>query len=256
MRVLALPDVTGNWVPVCSREEWDTVVSLLALKKSPYRGHEPKHLLTSIIFCRCGEPMRYALSGKNLKSYRCASTKTGMTHVNGPHTAIGIAQADSIVTEAVVSALLFAPSSQVPQQADTTSLGTLYARLSDLQASLGRLVDAVASGALQAADVASKRRELKEQEEAIQEQIDTISRENASAALLHDIKSTLIVDNKASFLAHAEAKDQIRDRFGALPLDQKRALIRALLDVVVMPGRTAERVSIQHKVADLNPDPQ
>lgn len=53
----------------------------------------------------------------------------------------------------------------------------------------------------------------------------------------------------------AAKQSAIRDRFDALPLEQRRTLVSSLLEVTVRKGRGPGRVGIVHKVAtSLNED--
>ena len=67
--------------------------------------------------------------------------------------------------------------------------------------------------------------------------------------MLHEAKVGLWFGPTVSIEKAAEVKAGLRTRFEALSLEQKRALVRAYVDVVVHRGRGPKRVEVTHLIA-------
>ena len=183
-------------------------------------------------------------------AYRCgvhdgAGHKTpGVRHVS-----IACEQLDQVVTEAIVSAVLMAPSGAVPD-ADSEALKALHVRLSEVRQAEGNLLDLVESEEVLRREGGHEGTKLREQAARIESKMAEIAGRNARAALTFEAHAALWSGDKAgSFTDAAKVKQTIRERFAALTLEQRRALARAMVKVVVMPGRGPQRVQIEHLVA-------
>jgi len=248
-----VPEVVGEWKTICTPEKWREVCKILNSKKQPQASREPKHLLSNIIQCECGQTLRYARNGSHRLAYRCyASLLT--PGAKGRHVAIDMAEADKRAIDAVVSGLLFSSGEDVPDP-DAARLSELHGRLQEVAAARARLVDAVDAGVLTLAEVSVQKAVRIAEAVEIEKSITTITARNAQAAMLHEAKAGLWSGGSVSIEKAAEVKADLRERFEELNLEQQRALVRAFVDVVVHRGRGPKRVEVTHLIATtLNED--
>lgn len=245
-----LSGVVGEWEAVCTPEEWRSLVAIMKQKRSPLQSREQKHLLTTLMRCVCGEPMRYGLTGNSVQSYRCHSGVKG-TGSGRTHASIREHLADDLVTKAVVSALLMGAS---VADADGDDLGRLHRALAEAREEAGRLSEVVARGVMTMSDVAAAMAARHEKIEALEGEIARISAANAQAALTWEAGRALWggTENgrqRVSLIDAAKVRQEIHERFVALPIEQRRSLVRAYVDIRVEPGRDISRVKITHLVA-------
>jgi site-specific DNA recombinase len=239
--------IKAEWETICTPEEWRDACTILNSKKQPQNNREPKWLLSGIAKCECGLPMRYARNGSNQRAYRCfakiASLKPDVQHVT-----IAQDQADHRAIEGVISALLFSGQGQTPDP-DAAALADLHDGLRKVNEARARLADAVAADVLTLQEVAVRKASLVAEATETEAAIAAITARNAQAALMHEAKAGLWSGPKVSIMEAAKVKADLRKRFEGLSLEQKRGLIRGLVDVVVHRGRGSERVEVTHLVA-------
>lgn len=237
----------------------DTYMGALARLNDPSRKstkvYEPRWLMTGIARCgACGTVMRSSTATKE-KIYRCGvHSGTGLKKPGVRHVSMRCSVLDPVVEEAVVSALLMAPGDDIGDP-DSEALSGLHVRLGDHQAKKERLVEAVSEGLLKPGDIRTQMSKIDSEIEDVERVIADIKQRNARAALISEAKQSLWSGGSPSFSEAAKVKGEIRDRFRALDLEQRRALVRSLVEVTIHSGRSNDRVQIVHLVAtSLNED--
>lgn len=237
--------VRARWEPIVDDETFVAANKILDGRKGG-RQHEPKWLCSGLVTCAtCGTPLASNTSARGTK-YRCRTFSNGASS-DGGHVEITAKILDEVVAREAVAAVLFAPRSGVADP-DAERLGGLRTRLVDVRKAERDLLDLVGTGAFDLAEVAGKKRALSVEAEAIEDEVAAIGARNARAALLADVQGML--RQKTPLSDAAKDRAVIRERFDAMPLDQKRALVKGTLKVeVTAGGRGAERVRVQHLVA-------
>lgn len=248
-----LPEVTGQWEPICTPDELREVCMVLNSKKQPQNNREPKWLLSGIAKCECGLPLRYARNGSNRESYRCFAKNIAIkTEV--PHVTIDQRQVDGRVTEAVVSALLFSSGEDLADP-DAARLGALHERLQEVAAARARVADFGTDGTFTRSEVAVRMAKLMAEAAELEKAIKDIAARNARVAMLHEAQAGLWSGTTVSLTQAAEVRAGLSKRFQELNLEQRRALVRHYVDVVVHGGRGPGRVEITHLIeTSLNDD--
>jgi DNA invertase Pin-like site-specific DNA recombinase len=227
----------GDWEPVVEVATYRTVVKSLGDPKRVMNKGDVarKHLLSHIAVCgRCGSFMRAASTKTRAKKvyrlYQCPGTKTRC------RMGIDYDVAEAVVIEAVVAEVAM-PTSELlaATQHDRAILTEGHARLKDLDSQELEIESSKTSEASK-----SRRLEAVESERAIlNKRLDRIHDAMGVGALLLDlVPFTTVIGGKnvASFKNMAKRREQVRDKFDALDLSQKRAVIRALVSVTVEPS--------------------
>ncbi|MDH2415816.1 recombinase family protein [Nocardioides sp. CER19] len=246
------PEHRGRWEAIVDEA---TYLAALAILDDPRRRlskvREAKHLCSSIARCgSCGTTMRVAgMSKAGDAAYRCG-VHDGAAHKEQGvrHTSIRCADLDRVVTEAVLSAVLMSPGDSVPDT-DSARLRALHGALRDVHEHMANLVGLVRSRTFSLAEVAAEKATLTAEADSIEAEIANIKQRNARAALMVEAQAELWRAGAPSFTEAAQVRKQIRDKFRALDLGARRALVRGLLTVSVHPGRGDSRVEIRHLVA-------
>lgn len=245
-----LPDVRGQWESIIDEESYRAALAILDNPKRALSKVLPaRHLCSSIARCHCGVKMRVAGRDAGTSAYRCGVHDGAAPKVPGvKHTQIPTAELDHIVRDAVVSALLFAPTGAAPDP-DTDRLSALHTERADVSEREQRLLAAVEAGIYEPAEIKARRLTLKAEAEKIDGEMGEIRARNARAALLADAAAEVFSHGKVSFEDAAKAKQMLGERFDALALEQRRALVRGYVEVTVNRGRTSKRVQIHHLIA-------
>lgn len=248
--------VRGRWEPLVDETTYLAAVARLdSTPKTTGRLHAPKFLLSGIAKCgACGLVMRSFKDSQKVERYRC-TVHDGQGHKEKGvrHVSIRVDDIEPMIRDAVVEAVMFAPSDQVSDR-DTEEVARLNVRRGEVSRALGRLVEMVEEEIFTLAEVAAKKRKLTAEAEDIESRIANITQRSARAAILAETSAGLWAD--ASLDTMASKRAAIRARFEALPLEQRRTLVRSLLDITVQKGRGPERVDVVHLVAtSLNNDP-
>lgn len=245
--------VQAQWEAIVTEDDYAAAMAILdSPKRRATRVYEPKYLCSSIATCgACGGRLR-STSNARATTYRCAShVGVRPEKVTGKHVSISTHILDAAVTDAVVSAIMFAPSDAVPD-ADTKTLNELHLRQAKVMRTKARLSALLDDDDFDPADFKAKSMALDLELRNIESAIAEIASRNARAALLVDVQQSLWAGGHPSFEKAAEAKQQIRAKFDTLDLARKKALVRGLMTVEVTNGRGQDRVNITHLVADLN----
>lgn len=238
---------TGTWETICTREEFDTLLGVMDSRSKYFRGAaRTQYLLSHIAECGvCGSPMiaRSVVSRGVKKSYyQCrARREHAIPGDKRRHPALGVSEADAKAIAALMSIMV---DSQVTNEhgAQTQKLRHLHKRMSSIQESLDRLVDAVAEGSLSAKDVAPKRRALENETRQVQDEISRLSAQSAEATLRADAHALLF--DRTSLTQTLEVTSAMQQRFKALPIDKQRALIRGHMRIIIESGRGDKRMRV------------
>lgn len=242
--------VLGQWEPIIDEESYAAALAILDNPKRALSKVLPaRHLCSSIARCHCGVKMRVAGRDAGTSAYRCGVHDGAAPKVPGvKHTQIPTAELDEQVRNAVVSALLFAPQGAAPDP-DADRLTALTTERAEVMKTDQRILDAFEAGLYDVAEAKSRRLPLKAQAEKIDSEILEIRARNARAALLADAAAEVFAHGKVSFEDAAKAKKALGERFDALTLEQRRALVSGYVEVTVNRGRTSKRVQIRHLIA-------
>jgi Recombinase len=270
--------VRSTWPAIVDVKTWRAVQAILsdpARKTSP--GTTPKHLCSGIARCgKCGATMRSSVGWSNgttkVKTYRCTRDGCGVTVfrdlVDGP------------VKKAVVEAF----ESGAPLGADDgddAARRAIEISLEEARAAETRLGNAIADGIISEDAVRTRSLAIKADVARLTAELQAIQQRSAKAAMLMattaEILQALPIDRPEYWgdpahadelvswlhlrtyerhegLSRAQAVEKVvtavhtgelQRRFDALPLEQRRNLVRSLLKITVAPGRGPERVRIE-----------
>ena len=204
----------GEWPPIVSESEWRTCKAIL---ENPGRrtafSTQPKHLLSGIAVCGvCGTPLvsTSASRGKDRpKQVTYADRpKTGRSHV-----ARNAVTLDAYVSELVIAWVDLHGRDALHPPAPDTSL--LAAQLQAAEASLEALQQAADDGAITDEQWLRRTRPLNQRAASLRERIT-----GAMAAAVP---------------VHVFTEDDIRAGWESADIDAKRAIIRVLMTVTVLP---------------------
>lgn len=248
--------VEAAWEPLVSREDYDAVLAIMSdAKRRTVPGPKPGHLLSTIPRCGvCGGVMRSS-TGNGEPVLKCSS-KLNAQAIGERHPAIAMRLVEPLVERAVVDAFLFAPRSALPGEAEPDVSG-IELELSKVRAARSRLIKLTAGddAPLDEGDIAAELTGLKRREIELDAERDRRVQESARASLLVDLRAGFWEGGTADLDEAVRLRGLLGERFRELPLDRRRELVRALVDVRVHAGRSIRRVEIVHKVATgLNED--
>jgi len=244
-----LEGVKGQWEAVLSPEQHAAVVAILTdSTRQVFPRREPYSLLTSIAVCTCGSVMRSSTQqyrGERVPSLVCAARHSGLAP-EVKHATVRASIADLAATRAVAAAFLFAPKIAFEGGLDN-KIADLLVELSYVRAQKDSLMDSLVPGF--EAQFQRKAQMLAEQERQAVERLELVRRQDANAAMLVASREAVVGDVHSSFDDAATAKRVLQRRFLELPLVQRRILVRSLLHVTILAGRSEPKVDIHHLVA-------
>lgn len=252
--------IRGQWEPLVSEAVYAEARALLTDKsRRTAPGRKSAYLASGIAKCGvCGEVLRSStIQGKRdehdkrIPIYRCVSKLAftpdpGQRHVSArisdhalttidpatgkPRISRGL---DWAVRDAAVAAFAFGPESLFPDSSpDLTS--ALYAELSSVESALAEIGLALEDGAKYSTLAANLRR-LEGRRDSLREALGEAAASEAQSAMLADIRRGIHKPGRVDVGAFAEYRAELGRRFDALPIEQRRELVRALLDVTVLP---------------------
>lgn len=258
-----IEEVQAQWEPIVSREDWQTACSILTdPHRSTTTSREPRWLCAGLARCWCGSVMRSG-SGSDRKGrfpiYRCADRRDGPPGKR--HASIKPDDLDPVVVDAVVSTFVYSPTSGLPSEtADLADVRRLQGRLRDVRGQRDALIDSIGLPGITKATIAKRATNLAFDEAVIVTALDDHARQSAHAAMIVESRAALWTAprKRVSLAAAAALKQQLNERFQALPLTQRRTLVRSLLVITVESwkcGASSDRVHIEHIGApDLDTD--
>ncbi|MBS42838.1 MAG: hypothetical protein CMH83_06680 [Nocardioides sp.] len=241
--------IRGEWDPLVDETTYLAAVARLdSVPRHGGRLHAPKYLLSGIAKCgACGLVVRSFKDGQRVERYRC-TVHDGQGHKEKGvrHVSIRVEDIEPTIRDAMVAAVMFAPSDALSDR-DTAEVATLNVRRGEVARALARLVELVEEEVFTLAEIAAKKRKLSTEADDIDARIADITQRSARAAILAETSADLWADSSLTTMADKRAA--IRARFDGLPLEQRRTLVRSLLDITIEKGRGAGRVRVTHLVA-------
>lgn len=254
--------VRGAWETIVDDATYEAAMARLTdPRRALKRPREARHLMSSIAKCVCGVRLRTGGRGSASETaYRCgvhqdsAPKPTGVRHVS-----IRCFDLDAFVAREVARALVFAPRSAIPDP-DADSLAALHVALSDTNKARHNLLELVEDSGFDATQIKAKSLLLNAKADQIRKQIRAIAQQNARAEMLAHVTGSMLVTNPAdafglpssgvrvSFDRASQLLIELVSKFEALPLAQRRALVRGLVDVTVTHGRGVHRIKVKHLV--------
>lgn len=257
--------VPAAWPAIVSVDDWRAVVDKLSdPSRRTNAGRKPSSLASGLVFCACGLPMRATtIKGKplgepdsppvKLSGLRCDVNRNQSRKRQSVarHVSMRDDVLNPLLSREVARAFLFGPSSLIPDE--TADLKHLDIEAAELREEEGRAALLVFAGGV-AGNLATKR--ISEIHTRL-DQIDATRREavskSAQAAMLVDLRAGLWSGDRVSIDDAGAAHTALRERFDALPLHQRRELVKTLLYVEILPGQGVKidperRVIILHRV--------
>jgi DNA invertase Pin-like site-specific DNA recombinase len=238
-----LPDARGAWDVLVDDDTYRRAREILT---SPSRrtnaGRKSRHLVSGIAKCGhpdCGGVLRPSSvddkKGGRLAIYRCVNklerpSDPGVKHVS--------ARADTLDAEArrqVIAAFVFGPASLFPS-GEGSSADAIHAGLDEIAGRRRELVALVAEGLATRSDVTAQLSTLLSREADLRRDLDAATARDAQGMRLADLRAGLWTPGeRVSIERAADYSRAVGERFDALPIESRRALVRHLLDVTVMP---------------------
>jgi hypothetical protein len=204
----------GDWEPILDEDTYQRLVALLtdpARRSSP--GSAIKYLLTGLARCDvCKGPMRVLPAGKDGRK-----TDSYVCH-HGYHVRRSRPGLDALVTGIVTGRLAQPDAAALLGRSDDGQAQEATDKAAAVRARLDTAADAYAEGTIDGAQLTRITAKLRPELERWQE----VVRASSTAPDLIDV-----------------AGPDIAERWEALPLARKRAVIDLLLDISVLPARKA-----------------
>ena len=220
-------DVVAQWPSIITTAEHDALAASFAGRRTGPNetgGRPAGHLLTGLAVCGgCGATMGTTMRsqpGGAVLVYRCryAGERLGRP---GPHTARRADMADALIREAVMERLRRGDVQASLAAVQGEDAGALVARRAEVQRSMDELAEAVATGAWTLAQ-ASKIN-------------------GAMVTELADIDARLESADRSGALALVGTIVNPRDWWAEASLEQRRAVVDALVTVTFLRGKRGGR---------------
>jgi len=246
----------GTWETVCSRQDFDTLQTALATRKEAKRrtsSVQVQYLLSHVATCgTCGSVMigrPVTIRGERTYHYMCrARRENAVPGDTRRHASFPVAIGDAMALDALVRALMMSQGSGDPDGV-SEALSGLYARLAGIAEGKARVTELAMDPAFDVATLRKQAVALDADAAEVQEEIDRLLAASAEASLLVSAKADLFAGGTWDWDDAVKVKQALADGVERLTHDQRKGLVRAYLDIAVMPGRGVERFDIRHKVA-------
>jgi site-specific DNA recombinase len=226
-------DVIDSIVPRELAQEVRAILSDPTRRTSP--GSLRKHWASGLVFCGvCGGPMSYR------NGYLCLASLS--------HPFILSNRLEPFLARHLARALATTdPVATLPGGATVTALVEAYSRneravlMTSADRDEGLLSPSTARKRLQA---------LRDERQAIEAQLDRARSDRGVASAIAETARELLGDRSEwSLNEFDDVLDKIVSRVESLDLDRRRELLRVYLYVEVDPGRSLERVRVEHLIA-------
>jgi site-specific DNA recombinase len=199
-------DGAANWPAILDRQTFDAIAARFEPRRGGRGGQDVKHLLSGVArCCKCGEPMYVWTDGHGRGTYACTSSGGHLTR-NQKHL-------DAYITAVILERLA------------TVDFGDLSA---------------------EHPEAAAARAEAAELRQRLDDAAAEYSAGNVSASMLGKVEADLMPKIKqAEKRARAAtippnigdlAGEGVDERWDALTVEQRREVIRVLLDITVLPS--------------------
>lgn len=224
------PVGAAAWDPIVPEEDLRALRTMLSdpARRTNQAGTARKHMLSGLPTCeKTGHPMRWGASttraGLVYELYQC----TG----KGCRLAVIKDAAEEAVIDHIAARLAFPDSDLVALTKDERG------RISELRHALAKLDQEEKETEVAKISTRSKLlilEDLQEQRARANFQLDRLTQRNALTALMLDL-TPVVQGKKASITAAVKAREEVRQKFLALDLDRKQAVIKALCTITVKP---------------------
>jgi site-specific DNA recombinase len=200
------------WSAIISPDDRDAIIAMISVNKKPFSGRRPEYLLTSMLTCSgCGGLLRSTVNGTK-RAWNCR--KTAGEEDRCGTISITAAPVEDLVTDLVLRRL--ESKSVVKAMTRPRARGTSHKERDDLERRLVQLGRDQDAGLISRAEWLARRGPLQERLDAAQAIVDR--------------------DAGTTALARFAGRDP-RKLWGTLTLDEKRAILRVLIERVdVAPG--------------------
>ncbi|GAB3624333.1 recombinase family protein [Mariniluteicoccus endophyticus] len=239
-----IPDVTGVWEPVCTREEWEALCGVLSdARRTTNTGPTPTTLLSGIARCGvCGSSLHRS-GGKKAEgpTYRCTSSNRA-PGLNRCYNSINIELVDWWVVRVLLAGVLSGRFT-APQGPDDDT----RRKLTEVRAKRGEVGERMAAlqGQLSKAEIPLQPllkaiADLQKQYDALSAEVVWLEGADPAADLfgrvfkLDEHAGETVREQLGAAVKDAQA---IRSAWDGLELGQQRALLRALVDVEVVSSQ-------------------
>lgn len=245
--------VEGSQItPLVDRDTWEAVRAIITDRKRAPKGRPTgDRFLSRVAVCACGSPMMVGSSwshGKYTPAYRCEqitiAEREGRSR-EGKHAQIVAAGVEEAATREVLAVLVGeALAGEVEALPEASDVVRLRARLTALEDERGAAQELYLLPGVDRARVARRIAELGAEHDATRADLDAaLSRRSAA-----DVVSA-IVEAVRDIVTDVPADDEergaaLRREWDSLPTETRGEIVRAKLDVVIQPGRSAERIQI------------
>jgi hypothetical protein len=220
-----------------TREEFEQVQGRLSENaRRTTRGGVVRHVASGIATCGvCGGALTYR------NSYLCLSDLS--------HPTIKGEFLESRIRREVVEALML-PGVTIESDLPTRELATVERRLAALDAKRAEVLAALQdeSLGLSMSDLKPELSRVAKEGATLKARRGELLTLSAAASMLSGLKRSVVdpVTRRASIDNAADAATVLEERFDTLDMDRKRELIRGLIEVRVLPGRSPDRVKVWH----------
>jgi site-specific DNA recombinase len=249
----------GNWQPLVSLEDWQACTAILTDKNRVKPHRQQKWLCSGL--ARCGVCDSVMLSGSGsgrkelYKVYRCSSK---LRIPDGrKHPTIKAAQLDDLIRNEIVKCFLYGNSVD-SADVNVVDANRFNARLIEIRSALADLTMLV--GSLPINNIKLQASKLNAEEATLVGQLEGCTKRSAAAAMVLAAKTALWTGASAakpasagfrvSIADAAQLKVEIGERFDSLELDQRRALVRSMLEIVIglcqRGQKSPDRVQLVH----------
>jgi site-specific DNA recombinase len=199
----------GNWMPLVTVETFEAVKSILNDPTRKTRRPARRHLGGALFTCWCGAGVTVSYAKNGARTYRC-SAKGHMQRIADP--------VDDLVYQVIAERL------RRPDVADLLAVNDSAADATAMRQEAIGLRERLDSLAADYADGLLTGRQVQ------------VATQRISASLA-DVEGQLAEAGRGSALAAVAAAPDAGDAWLGLPLDRQRAVLAALVTVVILPGR-------------------
>ncbi|MFJ4161292.1 recombinase family protein [Microbacterium testaceum] len=249
-----IPDLVGQWERIVTPELWRAVQVKLDNpdRKTNAKGRTPLSLSAGIATCGvCGFPLRTSTgkmwrTGEKYPILLCRNpNRGGARHPSGT-----IGDLDPLIRRAVLDAFAFGPTNLFGDDPDAASVHEIYDELANLRAKRQRVMDLMDDGTLETWEGKTRLQGYGEQIAALQGRLEGLQSASAAAGMLPDLRAGFIdvQTKRASFQGLLDLREELGARFDQRPIEQRRQLVRTLLQVEVGHGQGESKYSISHKI--------
>ena len=204
----------GGWQGIVTEETFTAVQSILSDpgRKVP-RG--VRSLLGGIAVCRCGNRVIHTHAQQGHGVYRCDHATRDPA--NGPHVSVKSDMIDNYITDVIAETMTEPDAAALFAKDNSADLAGLREESAAIRRNMEQAAGDMAVGILpRAAYLAAMER---------------------ASARLGEIDAMITEASRESVVAELITSDDVRATWDGLDISRKRAIIRSLMSITLMPGR-------------------